>query len=57
VANLTIDETGAMSGTIDMTFAGAAALSWRQTALRGDAESLNHALQESLEAMLRSRWR
>jgi hypothetical protein len=52
VANLTIEETGGMSGTIDMTFAGAAALSWRQTALRGDAESLNHALQESMEAML-----
>jgi hypothetical protein len=52
VANLTMDEKGNVSGKVDMTFQGAAAVAWRHTALGGDAESLNHSLQTSLEEQL-----
>lgn len=52
VANLTMDEQGQITGKIDLTFYGAPALRWRQTALRGDDESLHKALQKNLEDML-----
>jgi Domain of Unknown Function with PDB structure (DUF3857)/Transglutaminase-like superfamily len=52
VANLTMAEDGKVTGTIDMTFHGAAALRWRQQALRGDEESLRHGLRTSLEEIL-----
>lgn len=52
VANLQMDIHGELSGKIDLTFSGAAALRWRQVALRGDAESLQHGLRTSLEHML-----
>jgi len=54
VANLNMDEHGEVTGTVDLTFIGAPALSWRQSALRGDTESLNHQLRETLEHMLPS---
>ena len=52
VANLNMDDHGELTGTINMTFTGASALGWRQAALKGDAESLNHQLRESLQHML-----
>jgi hypothetical protein len=52
VANLNMDEKGNITGTIDLTYVGSAALAWRQTALRGDDESLKHELRTSLEKML-----
>jgi hypothetical protein len=52
VANLKMDDQGQITGTIDLTLEGAAALRWRQAALRGDDESLKHGLRTHLEAML-----
>ncbi len=52
VANLKMDATGLITGQIDMTYAGPAALRWRHTALRGDDESLKHELRTSLEAII-----
>jgi hypothetical protein len=52
VANLNMDGTGLITGKIDMTYAGPAALRWRHTALSGDDASLKRELQSSLEAML-----
>lgn len=52
VANLYMNDKGEITGKIDLTFAGAPALSWRQTSLRGDEESLKHALRTHLEEML-----
>lgn len=52
VANLYMDDKGEIRGKIDLTFAGAPALSWRQTSLRGDEESLKHGLRTHLEDML-----
>jgi hypothetical protein len=49
VANLDMDEKGQITGKVDITYYGADALHWRQTALRGDDESFKHALKESLE--------
>ena len=52
VANLTMDATGNITGKIDFTYTGAAALRWRHTALRGDDESLKHELRTSLENLI-----
>jgi hypothetical protein len=52
VANLDMDEHGEVTGKIDLTFIGASALSWRQSALRGDREALDHQLRTTLEDML-----
>jgi hypothetical protein len=49
VANLYMDEQGAITGSINLSFAGDAAISWRHRALRGDPESLRHALRVYLE--------
>jgi hypothetical protein len=49
VANLKMDEQDEVTGTIDLTFEGSAALGWRQAALRGDDESLKHGLRTHLE--------
>lgn len=51
VANLTMDAQGEVTGKIDLTFQGAAALRWRQAALRGDDESLKKELRSTLEEM------
>jgi len=51
-ANLVMDEHGDVTGTITLGFLGSPALTWRQRALRGDAESLNHALRTHLEESL-----
>jgi flagellar motor protein MotB len=52
VANLKMDANRQLAGNITLTFIGAHALRWRATALRGDAESLNHGLRTYLERML-----
>jgi hypothetical protein len=49
VANLKMDATGTVNGTINMTYMGVTSLGWRHTALRGDDESLKHELRTSLE--------
>lgn len=52
VANLNLDETGVVSGRIDLRFTGAPALKWRQKALTADKESVERELKESVEHML-----
>jgi hypothetical protein len=52
VANLTLTPQGEVSGKVDLTFSGAAAVRWRQVALRGDEEGLRKELREHAEAML-----
>jgi len=52
VANLTMDEHGAVAGKINLSFTGNEALHWRQRALRGDDESIKHALRTHLEESL-----
>jgi hypothetical protein len=52
VANLTMDEQGIVQGTVNLRYSGAQATHYRQEALRGDEESLRHALRTSLETML-----
>jgi len=52
VAQLTIDEHGAATGTVRMQWTGGGALPWRQINLMGDATSLNHLLQTMLERSL-----
>jgi hypothetical protein len=52
VANLKMDAKGQLTGTITLTFMGAHALGWRDAALKGDAESLNHSLRTYLEGMV-----
>jgi hypothetical protein len=49
IADLQMDAEGKITGKITVTYQGSAAVSWRHRSLRGDAESLNHALQRSLE--------
>jgi len=48
VANLTIDDTGHESGTVDMSFLGAPALRWRQNTLLGDEAGLHQDLEKYL---------
>ncbi|MEO7028904.1 MAG: DUF3857 domain-containing protein [Acidobacteriaceae bacterium] len=52
VANLTMDERGEVTGPVNLSFTGSAALDWRRQALRGDEESLKLALRTTLEGML-----
>lgn len=52
VANLKLDKQDQVSGKIDVTYFGAPALRWRQTALSGDEESTRHGLRTSLEEMV-----
>ncbi len=52
VANLTMDAQGAVTGKIDMTYSGTAALRWRQLALRGDEEEVRREMRSSLERTL-----
>jgi hypothetical protein len=54
VANLKMDESGLVTGTVKMTYIGAPALRWRQIALRGDATALEHDLRTRVEELLPS---
>jgi hypothetical protein len=48
-ANLYMDEQGEITGTVNISFTGDPAIAWRHRSLRGDPESLRHALREYLE--------
>jgi translation elongation factor EF-1beta len=52
VANLKMDETGSVSGTVDLAFKGAPALKWRQMSLTDDKETVEKQLKEYVEQML-----
>jgi hypothetical protein len=52
VADLTMDEHGEASGTVTLSYRGAAALRWRQNFLRGDETSLKHDLQTTVESLM-----
>ncbi len=52
VANLTLNEQGIATGTVNMTFIGDPAISWRQTSASGDASSLERELHDSVEHLL-----
>jgi hypothetical protein len=52
IADLTVDQQGALSGTISMTYTGAPALHWRQRALEGDAASLEREVRTSVERLM-----
>ena len=52
VANLNMDDKGQVTGTIKLTFMGAAAVRWRHVALSGDDESLKNDLRTHLERMV-----
>jgi hypothetical protein len=52
LADLTMDEHGEATGTVTMSYRGAAALHWRQNYLRGDETSLKRDLQTSLENLM-----
>ena len=54
VADLKMDESGVVTGTVKMTYIGAPALRWRQIALRGDATALEHDLRTRVEELLPS---
>src|SRR6202042_867748 len=52
VANLTIDQQAAVTGTIEMRYTGSPALHWRQRSLTGDATSLEQEIRTSVEQMI-----
>jgi hypothetical protein len=52
LADLTLDDHGAASGTVSLSLTGDPALRWRQQALRGDETSLKDDLRTHLEEML-----
>ena len=52
VANLKMDETGVVTGKVDLKFTGAPALKWRQKALTDDKETVEREMKEHVEHML-----
>jgi hypothetical protein len=52
VANLTLSDQGALTGTITMTFSGDPAIHWRQRYLQGDNASLEREVRTSLEHLM-----
>ena len=54
VADLTLDQQGAISGTILMTYMGSNALNWRERSLTGDSASLERQLRTSVERQIPS---
>ncbi len=52
VANLTMDQQGAVTGTIRMTYTGAPAMQWRQRSIAGDTTSLDRELRTSVERLV-----
>ena len=54
LAELKMDESGLVTGTVKMSYTGAPALRWRQIALRGDATALEHDLRTRVEELLPS---
>ena len=52
VADLTLSDEGALTGTITMTFSGDPAIHWRQRYLQGDSASLEREVRTSLEHLM-----
>jgi Domain of Unknown Function with PDB structure (DUF3857)/Transglutaminase-like superfamily len=52
VANLAIDQQGAVTGTITMTYMGDIGIRWRQRLLEGDAASLENEIRASVERLM-----
>jgi hypothetical protein len=52
IANLNMDETGVVSGKVDLKFTGAPALKWRQRSLTNDREAVEREMKEHVEHML-----
>jgi Domain of Unknown Function with PDB structure (DUF3857)/Transglutaminase-like superfamily len=52
IADLTIDQRGAVTGTIKLAYTGNPALHWRQQSLTGDATSLERDLHLSVEQIV-----
>jgi hypothetical protein len=52
VGDLTIDQQGALTGNITMTYSGDPALHWRQRALAGDSASLEREIRTSVERLM-----
>lgn len=52
VADLKLDGTGAMTGTVTMTWQGSPAVVWRQRALRSDTDEVREELKKYLERMM-----
>jgi hypothetical protein len=53
-ADISLDKEGNASGTVTISYTGAAAMRWRRTALRSDEDGLRQTLQKSLQASLPS---
>ena len=54
IADLTMDQQGAVTGIIKMTYTGDPGRQWRQRLLEGDSESLNRELRTSVEHLVPS---
>ena len=52
VANLTMNDSGEVTGTVKLTFTGEPALSWRQETVTGDLTSVKRDLKLAAEHML-----
>jgi hypothetical protein len=52
IADLVIDEHGAVTGTIKLTYMGDPALHWRQQSLTGDPTSLEHDINDNINQLL-----
>lgn len=52
IGDLQLDSTGKVTGTVTVNYLGQPAISWRQTALRGDETSLREDLRKNLEEEL-----
>jgi hypothetical protein len=52
IADLTLDEQGAATGTVSLTYAGDPALHWRQMALRSDRAEVDSALASVVQGLL-----
>jgi hypothetical protein len=52
VANLAIDQHGAVTGTISMIYSGDPGIRWRQRSIEGDATSLEQEIRNSVESLI-----
>lgn len=52
IADLKLDATGAMTGTVSLRWEGSPATAWRQRALRSDADEVREQMKKHLEAMM-----
>jgi hypothetical protein len=52
VANLALDQQGAVTGTITMTYMGDPAIRWRQRSVEGDSASLEREVRTSVERLM-----